>query len=245
MIRLALGLALIPTAAFTLFSAAQILGRVTIQTPSAWPFTAGVLAALGLWFLGFAAVEGRRGLVGRCLSLVRWLYVFGHEMTHALAAWSLGAEVHGMAVRADGGHVDLSRSGVFISLAPYCVPIYSILVVIAYRILMWCYPGRFGLGWFLGLMGFTLAGHLLMTGECLWQRRQPDLAAAGGMVFSLSVIAIANGLAVMLLAKALFPRAVGLAAALRQVAVWSAAFWSWSWRALKTLLWPIKAGYPG
>lgn len=236
---------MLPTAALSLFAAVQVLGRITIQTPSAWPFTVGVLAALGLWLLGFAAVEGRRGLVGRTLTLARWLYVFGHELTHALAAWSLGAQVHDISVGPDGGHVDVSRSGAFISLAPYCVPIYSVLAVAAYRVLMWCCPGRFGLGWFLGLMGFTLAGHLLMTGECLWQRRQPDLAAAGGMVFSWSMIAIANGLAVMLLTKALFPRAVALAVSLRQVVNLSADFWTWSGHALHVLLWPIKAGYPG
>ena len=92
-------------------------------------------------------------------------------------------------------------------------------------------------------MGITLAGHLLMTGECLWQRRQPDLAAAGGLLFSLSVIALCNGLAVMLLTKALFPRAVELAGPLRQVAELSAAFWAGGWGLLADALGPIKRGY--
>jgi len=244
MIRLVLGLALLPTAALTLFAAARTLGALALRAPSSWPFTAGALCALGLWLLGLAG-EGRdRRLQARALKALRWLYVFGHELTHALAAWSVGARVHAVEVRSDGGHVDLSRSGAFISLAPYCVPIYTVLVVVGYRVLLWLVPGRVGPDLFLGLLGFTLAGHLIMTGECIRRRSQPDLAAAGGLVFSLAAIAIANGLAVMLLTKALFPRAVALAGPLRQVAILSVGFWAWSYRFLRWLLGPIKAGYP-
>lgn len=245
MIRLILGLALLPTAALTVFAAAQSLGALLAHAPSAWPFLAGAGAAAGLWLLGLAA-EGRGRAGGaRALRALRWIYVFGHEFTHVLAAWSIGAEVHGMEVRSDGGHVDLSRSGTFISLAPYCVPIYTVLVVVGYRLLQWLAPGRLGLGVFLALMGATLAGHLFMTAECLWQRRQPDLAAAGGVVFSLAVIALCNGLVVMALTKALFPRAVAMAGPLRQVLHLSAGFWAWNYRFLKGALGPIKKGYPG
>ena len=96
---------------------------------------------------------------------------------------------------------------------------------------------------FLALMGLTLAGHLLMTAECIWRRSQPDLAAAGGLVFSLAVIAICNGLCVMVLAKALFPRAVTLAGPLRQVVTLSAGFWSCGYRFMKDFSGPIRKGY--
>ncbi|MBI5242003.1 MAG: M50 family metallopeptidase [Elusimicrobia bacterium] len=243
MIRLILGLALLPTAALTVYSAAHVLGVLFAQVPSAWPFLAGASAAAGLWLLGLAA-EGRGRTAGaRLLRALRWIYVFGHEFTHVLAAWAVGGKVHAMEVTSDGGHVDLSHSNAFISLAPYCVPIYTVLVVLGYRTAQWLCPGRLGLGVFLALMGVTLAGHLLMTGECLWQRRQPDLAAAGGLLFSLSVIAICNGLVVMLLSKALFPRAVAVAGPLRQTAEFSAAFWSGGYGLLKSFLGPIGKGY--
>ena len=265
MIRLILGLALLPTAALTVFAAAQSLGALLANAPSAWPFLAGAGTAAGLWLLGLAAQRSGRTAAhdgqrtsrepsGRrlcrdagawALRALRWIYVFGHEFTHVLAAWSIGAEVHGMEVRSDGGHVDLSRSGAFISLAPYCVPIYTVLVVVGYRLLQWLAPDRLGLGGFLALMGATLAGHLFMTAECLWQRRQPDLAAAGGMVFSLAVIALCNGLLVMGLSKALFPQAVAVAGPLRQVLHLSAGFWVWSYRFVKGVLGPIQKGYPG
>jgi hypothetical protein len=242
-IRLILGLALLPTAALTVFSAAHVLGTLFAKATSAWPFLAGAGAASGLWLLSLAAQSRGRDAGARVLRALRWVYVFGHEVTHVLAAWSVGGKVHDMEVRSDGGHVDLSRSGAFISLAPYCVPIYTVLVVVGYRVAQWLYPGRLGLGVFLALMGVTLAGHLLMTGECLWQRRQPDLAAAGGLVFSLAVIAICNGLVVMVLTKALFPRAVALAGPLRQVAELSTSFWVWNYRFLKGFLGPIQKGY--
>jgi len=242
MIRLLLGLILAPTAALTVLSAAQTLGTVAWRAPSARPLAAGALAAAGLWLLGLAAQRRGRGLGARALRAVRWVYVLGHELTHALAAWSVGAEVHGIEVRSDGGHVDLSRSGTFISLAPYCVPIYTLAVVLGYRVLQWLTPGRLGFGLFLGLMGVTLAGHLLMTAECLWQSRQPDLDAAGGLVFSLAIIAVSNGLLVLLLTKTLFPRAVVLSGSLRQVADLTVAFWDWNYRALAGLLGPVWAG---
>jgi hypothetical protein len=238
-------LALLPTAALTLFAAAQSLGALLANMNSAWPFLAGAAGAAGLWLLGLAARSRGRAVGARALRALRWSYVFGHEFTHVLAAWATGAEVHGMEVRSDGGHVDLSRSGAFISLAPYCVPIYTVLVVVGYRLLQWRAPGRLGSAGFLILMGATLAGHLLMTAECLWQRRQPDLAAAGGLVFSLVIIALCNGLVVMALTKALFPRVVAMAGPLRRVLHLSAGFWCWIYRFLKVSLGPIKKGYPG
>ena len=127
MIRLILGLALLPTAALMVFAAAESLGALLTNALSAWPFLAGAGAAAGLWLLGLAAQSRGRAAGERALRALRWIYVFGHEFTHVLAAWSIGAEVHGMEVRSDGGHVDLSRSGAFISLAPYCVPMYALL----------------------------------------------------------------------------------------------------------------------
>jgi hypothetical protein len=244
-IRLIIGLALLPTAALTVFAAAQSLGALLANAPSAWPFLAGAGAAAGLWLLGLAAQSRGRAFGARVLKALRWIYVFGHEFTHVLAAWSVGAEVHGMEVRSDGGHVDLSRSGAVISLAPYCVPIYTILVVVGYRLLQCWAPGRLGLEGFLVLMGATLTGHLLMTAECLWQRRQPDLVAAGGVVFSLAVIALCNGLVVMALTKALFPRAVAVAGPLRQVWRLSAGFWIWGYCFFRKFLGPIQKAYPG
>ncbi|MDD5657398.1 MAG: hypothetical protein PHF00_09120 [Elusimicrobia bacterium] len=236
MIRLVVGLALLPTAVLTAAAAVRMLAALAWQR-HAWPFAVGALCGLGLWLLGVAAP--RRGWT----QAARFVYVLGHELTHALAAWALGGRVHALKVGAEGGHVDLSRGGVFVCLAPYCLPLYALLVIAGFRLLLWVRPHA-ELGAFLFLLGLTLSGHWLMTAECLWGRRQPDLACAGGRLFSLAVIGLSNGFVLMFLAKAFFPRSVGLWASLSQVARLSAGFWLWNYGWLKALLGPIGKGYP-
>lgn len=235
MIRLLFGLALLPSSVLAVAAAAQALGGVAAKSSASFPFLAGLAGAAASWgFIRFLVVadSGPGSWAG---AAGRKLYVFGHELTHALAAWSVGAKVMGFEVGETGGHVDLSHSNAFIALAPYCVPIYTLLVVAGYRALMWAKPGVECRGLFLAAMGATVAFHLIKTGEVLWDRRQPDLAAAGGAVFSLSLIAFANGLVVLLLLKTLFPSAVELAGDVRGVASGSAAFWRWSYQFVRPL----------
>lgn len=226
MIRFLLGIALLPSSGLTLWAAARTLGRLVSTAPSSYPFLAGLaLGALG-WLFGSYCVVADSGPAAFAGSLSRRVYVLGHELTHALAAWSVGAKVHGFHVAEDGGHVDLSHSNAFIALAPYCVPIYTVLVVAGYRAWLWLKPGAGAEALFLALMGLSLSFHLVKTAQALWETRQPDLAAAGGAVFSLAWISLANGLLLLLLLKALFPGHVGLSASLHQVAAETGAFWA-------------------
>ena len=153
------------------------------------------------------------------------VYVFGHELTHALAAWMSGAKVHAFKAGAEGGHVDLSSSNAFIALAPYCLPVYTVAVIFSYRAVLWLKPALAGESVFLLLIGLTLAFHALYTVECLWDLRQPDLAAAGGLVFSLALILLANAAALLLLLKALFPGLVALTPHLEFTWKMTAGFW--------------------
>ncbi|MEK7858716.1 MAG: hypothetical protein AAB320_06195 [Elusimicrobiota bacterium] len=228
--RLVFGLALLPSSLITLFIAARTLALLAAGAPDAFPFLGGLGVSLLLWTAARWFLAGAGGAAGWVGVMVRRLYVFGHELTHALAAWSIGAKVHAFHVGEEGGHVDLSHSNAFIALAPYCAPIYTLLVVVGYRLLLWLRPGWAGQTGFLVLMGLTLAFHFLLTFECLWDRKQPDLAAGGGVIFSLALIVLANGLVVLLVAKTLFPKSVLLGEPLRQICVLSAAFWSWGYR---------------
>jgi hypothetical protein len=208
-IRLLFGILLLPTSTFILLAGVrELAGGATA------PFWAGMAASLALWWQDSRAV--------------RRLYVFGHEATHALAAWGMGGKVHAFRVGDDGGHVDLSESNFIIALAPYCVPIYVLVVVALYRFWLWWAPAAAAPGLFLALMGAALAFHWALTAEVLWTRVQPDLAAAGGRIFSLSLIALSNGLCVLLLSKALFPGTVDLGRAASRVYDGSRTFWSWS-----------------
>lgn len=240
MVKLVLGLVVMPTAALTLFSAAKSLGLVVTRASSSGPFVAGFSLAAALWALGRCAAEGSTSFgLSAVEGLSRRLYIFGHELTHALAAWACGHRVLGFKVGESGGHVDLSQSNAFVALAPYCLPVYTVLVVAGYRALLFAFPEAGGQSAFLALIGVTLAFHALKTFEVLWDRRQPDLAAAGGAVFSLSFIGLANGLALIALLKVLFPRAVPLGGELRGVAAHTERFWRASWAFVR----PVSASF--
>ena len=56
-----------------------------------------------------------------------WLYVLGHEFTHALAAMLAGGKVSAFHVSSKGGHVLTDRVNWWIALSPYFVPIYALI----------------------------------------------------------------------------------------------------------------------
>ena len=56
------------------------------------------------------------------------LYVFGHELTHALWVWLMGGRVSRFRVGRDGGHIVTDKNNFWIALAPYFFPLYSLLV---------------------------------------------------------------------------------------------------------------------
>lgn len=228
MIRLLVGLALLPTSLIGLSTAAQALLSLT-QANGAAPFLGGLGSCAALWLVFRLGLSSESGPLGWAAALWRRFYVLGHELTHAAAAWSVGAQVRGFHVGAQGGHVDLSRSNAFIALAPYCVPLYTLAVILGYRLLCFWRPSSHHPGIFLLLTGATLAFHLLLTFEALWDHRQPDLKAAGGTVFSLALIGLANAALIVLLLKALFPAHVDAGASLFRAAELTARFWQWAY----------------
>lgn len=169
---------------------APALGRFNVT----FPLLAGALACALL----HAAGRGKR------------LYVAAHELTHALAAFSTGVRVRKISVRKSSGYVLLDSTNAFISLAPYFIPFYTLVVSAAY----WA-AGRFWhlapyRPWFLAAAGFTLAFHLLHTAEILGGPVQSDLRKAGGPVFSLPLLVLLNCLGLAAAIKLLFPGLLSL-----------------------------------
>lgn len=228
MLRLLLGVSLLPLSAALVWAAAQALAGVALHGTAAAPFVAGMGLVAVAWLLGRHVIDPI-GPFGWGMRLARWAYVAGHELTHALAAWSSGGKVFAIHVEEKGGHVDLSESSAFVALAPYCVPFHALLVIAGYRVLTWLKPDAQADALFLALMGGALAFHGLMTWETLTQVKQPDLEAAGGAVFSVSLIAAANGLVVLLLLKILFPESVGLGASVARAGRGAWRFWTKAW----------------
>ena len=235
--RLLVGILLLPLSASLSWAAVKALTGVALGASAAAPFVAGLGLTAAAWILGRHVIDPS-GRYGWGMRAARWMYVLGHELTHALAAWTSGGKVFAIHVEEKGGHVDLSHSSAFIALAPYCAPFHAVLVVVGYRLLLWLKPEAQAEALFLLLMGAALAFHALMTWETLTQVKQPDLAHAGGSVFSFALIGLANGLVVLLLLKALFPESVVLAAALKAAALGAWWFWTKAW----TLAWPAAKG---
>lgn len=107
------------------------------------------------------------------------LYVLGHEAVHVLATWLCLGKVTSFNVSSQGGSVTTSKSNLFISLSPYFIPIYALLLIVVYYLINnVIFPGIFAPSYFMFLLGMTFTFHIVMTVDTL-KTRQPDLIKAG------------------------------------------------------------------
>ena len=147
-----------------------------------------------LWFIaGFAAYV----LIYSILQNPIKTYVFGHELSHAIWTWMFRGKVTGFHAGASGGSVTVSKSNVFISLAPYFFPVYTILAITAYFIAkaFWKVEPYFEVYRF--VLGFTWAFHCVLTVYVL-VKGQEDVRE-NGSVFSVFFIYFTNVLCLGLL----------------------------------------------
>jgi len=120
-----------------------------------------------------------------------YLYVLGHEAVHVLATWLCLGKVTSFKVSSAGGSVATSKSNLFISLSPYFVPIYAILLTIFYYIVVHVsILGFMAQKYFMFLFGLTLAFHIVMTVDTL-KTRQPDMVRSG-YITSIVIIYVLN-----------------------------------------------------
>ena len=155
-------------------------------TPEFWFFSLGLICWLIVYF-------------GLPKPLI--VYVFGHELTHALMVKIMGGRVSEFRVGRDGGYIVSSKINTWIALAPYFVPIYSVLVVLLYGVVSFFYDlqphAELATGILYGLLGLTWGFHATFTLSMI-PRGQTDLAY-GGTFFSLTVIYLMNLLVLSLL----------------------------------------------
>ena len=119
-----------------------------------------------------------------------WIYVFGHELTHALWTWLFGGQVKKMKVTPRGGHVVISKTNFVIALAPYFFPLYATIVVAVFAVghLIWDWHNY--LVWFHLTVGAAYAFHVTLTWHVL-QTRQSDITSQG-YLFSAVIIFLGN-----------------------------------------------------
>jgi hypothetical protein len=180
------------------------------------PICYGVLRSLCALAVGFERVP--EGSFFLCLGFAGYLafqwvffkplrtYVFGHELTHAMAAWITGGEVHSIKIGKKGGSVTVTKPNLFVALAPYMIPFYSMILLTVFFAIDWVYPLHAYWNVFLGLFGATLAFHAALTIFALRQN-QPDLKT-GGKFLSGVLIVLGNSLILVFLLGVLFPRTV-------------------------------------
>ena len=140
-----------------------------------------------------------------------WLYVLGHELTHALWAWLFGGQVKKMKITSTGGHVVISKTNFLITLAPYFFPLYAVLVIAVFALGYWLGNWHDYLVYFHLAVGAAYAFHISLTSHVL-QTQQSDITSQGWL-FSAVVIFLGN-VCVLLFGLPLLTAKVGLLNAL-------------------------------
>lgn len=132
-----------------------------------------------------------------------FLYIFGHELTHAFATLISFGKVKSFKVSKKGGTVKTTKVNIFINLAPYFFPTYTLLLSLAWVIARKFWQIDNLVYGFLFLIGFSLAFHFVMTVEFL-KTKQPDLIKSG-YLFSLALIYLANISVAAFIMNLIFP----------------------------------------
>ena len=179
-VKFVIAIFLLPLCAILTQTFFTVFARATV-TQRLW-------AAEEFWFFSLGAVLWLITFFG--LPRPMLVYVFGHELTHALWVLLMGGRVSRFRVGREGGHIVTDRNNFWIALTPYFFPLYSLMII-----------GGYGaLGLFLdvqpygrllyALIGVTWAFHFTFT---CWMipKKQTDLTDQGTF-FSLVVIYLMN-----------------------------------------------------
>ena len=169
------GLALLPVCA----SAVPTLFRVVRGSGGADLFWAAFIGGAASWVSIFLL-----------LPKPMWVYVFGHELTHAIWAWMFAGQVKRFKVTSRGGEVAVTRTNFLIMLAPYFFPVYAALVVGVFLAGNWIWDWSRLRVWFHLALGASYAFHVTLTAHIL-QARQSDITQQGRL-FSAAVIFLGN-----------------------------------------------------
>jgi hypothetical protein len=165
--------------------AASALSRVLSATGNAQMFWVALVGGAGSWLAIFLL-----------LPKPMWVYVFGHELTHAIWTWAFAGRVKKFKVTSKGGHVIITKNNFLIALAPYFFPLYVAMVIVVFVMghLIWNWS-RF-LPWFHYLIGAAYAFHVTLTWHIL-KTRQSDIVDQG-YLFSGVVIWLGNVLVLLI-----------------------------------------------
>lgn len=189
LLRLFLALLLLPVcyvttvALFKVSSTAEGGDNLTfwlqlLKTPQCFYFLIGMMLMTG-WCLS--------NLVERPLL---YLYVLGHELTHAIFVWICLGKVSSIHVTADGGYIMTNKSNTIIALSPYFVPFWTVVILAISTGLEASVQIPYHSEALYFCIGGSWAFHLFFTAWMIRQD-QPDLVE-NGIFFSIVLIYLAN-----------------------------------------------------
>ncbi len=123
-------------------------------------------------------------------SALVYVYVLGHELTHALAALISFGKVQSVHVDRTGGYVETDADNLFIALSPYFVPLWMLCWLGVLFGVNYFIPFEAFDAWLYGGLGFWWTFHLYWT---VWiiPREQPDMLE-NGLLFSMLLVMLAN-----------------------------------------------------
>ena len=117
------------------------------------------------------------------------MYVWGHELTHALWGLMTGSKVGKIKVSDKGGYVNLTNPGIFTTLAPYFVPFYLVVVLLLRLVIGLFFDMEPYALWWLVLFGMAYGFHVTYTIRSLTER-QPDIKEFGHVISYVLILLI-------------------------------------------------------
>jgi hypothetical protein len=161
------------------FGAGSALWLVLRATGKADTIWVAIVAGAGCWLVIYFL-----------LPKPMWVYVFGHELTHALWTWLMGGRVKKFKASSKGGHVVVTKNNFVIALAPYFFPLYAVLVVLLFVIGNFLWNWKPYVVWFHLLLGVSYGFHVTLTWHIL-KSSQSDITEQG-YLFSAVIIFLGN-----------------------------------------------------
>ena len=132
-----------------------------------------------------------------------YLYILGHELTHALFTWLCGGRVTSFRATFRGGRVTTTKSNFLITLGPYFFPVYTVLISCAYFFVSLFSGTGSHASVFIFLIGFSWAFHIVLTIHFI-KMEQPDIMRMGTL-FSIVLIYLINLIIVAFILGLFFP----------------------------------------
>ncbi|MBU1863069.1 MAG: hypothetical protein KKH94_05355 [Candidatus Omnitrophica bacterium] len=155
-------------------------------------------------------------------------YIIGHELLHAASSILFGGKLLSIFVSHSKGSVSTTKGNFIISLIPYCIPFYALLLAIGYFFLSIFVNTRPLLPACIFLLGFTLSQHLVLT--IIYANTGQSDITSQGVIFSYTIIILSNSIIITLLLN-LFLTKISMA-----------LFWQQSIQATKQLFF-MAVGY--